>query len=124
MGICLLVMTIVVLVAMKMMMRAGAMAIGVEYWNWRRACGSDYSSREFLIEILLIKWKKELHFQKGRLINKKSLVSVNQLVEQSTNNSILVFIISRGSSKSNMFYQIDQPQEHIGSEASSSYEDG
>jgi hypothetical protein len=74
--------------------------------------------------MVMIKVKKELLFRKGRLINRKALISINQLVEQSTNILISISIISRGFFKSNMFYHIDQQQEHIGSEASSSSKDG
>jgi hypothetical protein len=67
---------------------------------------------------------KELRFPKGRLIDKRNLVSTSQLIEQSTGNSILIPIFSREFSKSNIFYYIDQRQEYIGSEATSSSEDG
>jgi hypothetical protein len=122
--IWLLVVIIVISKVMKVMMKAGAMAIGVEYYMSREVNSSDCSEGEFYGEVILLRWKKELHFRKSRLVNKKTLISVNQPDEQSTNNSILLSIISRGSSKSNMFYQIDQRHEHIGSEASSSSEDG
>jgi hypothetical protein len=57
-------------------------------------------------------------------INDNLVIIANQLIEQSTNSLILASTISRGASKSNMFYYIDRRQEHIGSEASSSSEDG
>jgi hypothetical protein len=90
----------------------------------RRINGSDCSERDVISENLIIRRKKELRFRKGRLINKKTLISVNQLVEQFTNNSILVSLYSRGFSKSNVFYYIDQRLEHISSEESSSSEYG
>jgi hypothetical protein len=46
------------------------------------------------------------------------------LVEQSTGNSILISIFSCVFSKSNIFYDIEPPQEYTGSEATSSSEDG
>jgi hypothetical protein len=52
------------------------------------------------------------------------MINASQLIEQSTDNSILISIFSREFLKSNIFYYIDQRQEYIGSEETSSSEDG
>jgi hypothetical protein len=86
--------------------------------------GDNCSIGNIQMKGFIIMWKKELRFRKGRLINKRNMISINQLVEQSTNNLILVSTTSRRFSKSSMFYYIDQRQEHTVSEVSSSSEDG
>jgi hypothetical protein len=124
MGICLMCLLAVIHKTLKEAMKADLMIIGILILTSEDVCGSDCSGGINLMEELIIRWKKELRFRRSRLTNKKVMINVTQLVEQSTNNLILVSIVNRGFSKSNIFYYIDQLQEHIGSEASSSSEDG
>jgi hypothetical protein len=89
-----------------------------------RGCSKEVNLRE----IVIVGLKKELQIWNSRLINKRNPNITNQLIEQSTSNSTSIFIFisifSREFSKSNIFYYIDQWHEYIGSETSSSSEDG
>jgi hypothetical protein len=85
---------------------------------------SDFSEREVQNRKFLVMGKKELQFRKCRLINERSKTHIDQLDGQSTNNAISFSIITGGFPKPIMFYNINPPQEHVGSEASSSSEDG
>jgi hypothetical protein len=72
----------------------------------------------------IIMEKKELRFRKGRLVNKRNMIITNQLIEQFANRLISASTTSPGFSQSKIFYYIDQRQEYIVSEASSSSENG
>jgi hypothetical protein len=100
--------------------------------NWKKKClqtrGSvkQFDRRELeKISYKLITQKQELHFRKSRLINHESVYYVNYFSEQvSAYSSFPISSLSRVSPKSNMFYYIDQRQEHVGSEVTFSSEDG
>jgi hypothetical protein len=67
-------------------------------------CQSDGSRKVLFESRLLIKWKKELHFSRSRLIYGRSLIKFGEISEQSTSSSILAFIFSSGSlSKSSSY---------------------
>jgi hypothetical protein len=81
---------------------------------------SDCLERETKGIYFIVMRKKELRLRKGRLINRNNITYINQLDEQSTGNIIPFSIIGSKFPRPNMFYNIDQRQEHVGIEASSS----
>jgi hypothetical protein len=93
-----------------------------------RAVGYIEKFNRRSLEILsfgLVTLKQELRFRKDRLINHKYVNYVRHFLEQlSLYFSYSISSLSRVSPKSIKFYDIDQRQEQVGSEATSSSEDG
>jgi hypothetical protein len=61
-----------ILEAMKRVMKAGAIVIGNLVFISKKVGSRDCSRRDVLMEVLIIRWKKELWFRKSRFIDKKT----------------------------------------------------
>jgi hypothetical protein len=78
-----------------------------------------------LLRIDLLMQKQELRFKKGRLVNHTNMNYADIFFSRvSAYLAFTISSISRVSSKPNIFLYIDQWQEYVGSEATSSSEDG
>jgi hypothetical protein len=99
--------------------------------NWIRMCSQE--SEKLIQDCLgdlessifrIIMQKQGLQFRKCRLVNNRSMNYIGFYSEQiSSYFSFPISSLTRVSSKSSMFYDIDQLQEYVGRWSSSSSED-